>query len=174
VTSSSLVTTIWFIRYKRSKQIFPHNMNFMGLKRSRILRRFQKYKLTLVIKCTQKKISQGASCVETKSLFCNSFFRCILLQENVHIFEIYVKFCVCWYPWSPYCERKKFGPLYTSEWLKMKRSQGQKVFCCCYFRYFWKVWNKSEEYFCWKSKKVKNQPTLLCNMHAVVQDWTIS
>jgi hypothetical protein len=27
--------------------------------------------------------------------------------NKVDIFEIYVKFCVFWYPWSPYCEEKK-------------------------------------------------------------------
>jgi hypothetical protein len=25
---------------------------------------------------------------------------------KVYILEIYVKFCVFWYPWSPYCEKK--------------------------------------------------------------------
>jgi hypothetical protein len=24
----------------------------------------------------------------------------------MYIFEIYVKFCIFWYPWSPYCEKK--------------------------------------------------------------------
>jgi hypothetical protein len=37
--------------YKGPKFVF-HNMDFMGTKRCRILRRFQKYKLTLVTKCT--------------------------------------------------------------------------------------------------------------------------
>jgi hypothetical protein len=32
--------------------IFFHNMDFMDTKRRRILRRFQKYKLNLVTKCT--------------------------------------------------------------------------------------------------------------------------
>jgi hypothetical protein len=35
---------------------------------------------------------------------------------------------------------------------------GSKI-CVCYFRYFWKVCNKSQGYFCWKCKK--NQPTLM-------------
>jgi hypothetical protein len=38
--------TIW-----RSK-IFFHNMDFMEIKRCRILHRLKKYKLTLVTKCT--------------------------------------------------------------------------------------------------------------------------
>jgi hypothetical protein len=37
--------------YKGPK-FFIHNMDFMGIKRYRILRRFQKYKLTLGKKCT--------------------------------------------------------------------------------------------------------------------------
>jgi hypothetical protein len=36
----------------RGPKFFSHNMDFMGIKRRRILRRFQKYKLTLVTKCT--------------------------------------------------------------------------------------------------------------------------
>jgi hypothetical protein len=36
----------------RGPKFFFHNMDFMGIKRCRILRRFQKYKLTLVTKCT--------------------------------------------------------------------------------------------------------------------------
>jgi hypothetical protein len=60
--------------------------------------------------------------------------------------------------------KKFFGPLY-SEWPKkswpmMKRSLGQTIFFC-YFRYFWKDYNKSQGYFCWKCKKVENQHTLL-------------
>jgi hypothetical protein len=31
----------------------------------------------------------------------------------------------------------------------------------CYFRYFWTVCNKSQGKFCWKRKKVHNQPTPL-------------
>jgi hypothetical protein len=59
---------------------------------------------------------------------------------------------------------KNVGPLYSAlpkkSWPMMKRSLGQKN-CFCYFRYFWKVWNKSQGYVCWKCKKVENQPTLL-------------
>jgi hypothetical protein len=36
----------------RGQKIFFHNVGLMGIKRLRILRRFQKYKLTLVTKCT--------------------------------------------------------------------------------------------------------------------------
>jgi hypothetical protein len=31
-----------------------------------------------------------------------SFFRWILLLWQVYIFYFYVKFCIFWYPWSPY------------------------------------------------------------------------
>jgi hypothetical protein len=41
----------------------------------------------------------------------------------------------------------------------MKRSVDKIFFF--YFRYFWKVCNKSQGYFCWKCKKVQNQPTLV-------------
>jgi hypothetical protein len=51
VTASSLVKTFWVMHYKEVKFFF-HNMDFMGIKRCRILCRFQKYKLTLVPKCT--------------------------------------------------------------------------------------------------------------------------
>jgi hypothetical protein len=37
--------------YKGPK-FFIHNINFMGIKRRRILSGFQKYKITLVTKCT--------------------------------------------------------------------------------------------------------------------------
>jgi hypothetical protein len=39
------------IQYKGLKFFF-HNMDFMGIKRRRMLRRFLKYKLTLVTQCT--------------------------------------------------------------------------------------------------------------------------
>jgi hypothetical protein len=37
--------------YKGPK-LFSYNMDFMDIKRRRVLHRFQKYKLTLVTKCT--------------------------------------------------------------------------------------------------------------------------
>jgi hypothetical protein len=43
--------------------------------------------------------------------------------EN-YIFEIYKKFCVFWYPWSPYCE-KKIWPLYTVPVVKNPKSCDQ-------------------------------------------------
>jgi hypothetical protein len=36
----------------KGQKIFFYNKNFIGIKRGRILRRFVKYKLTLVAKCT--------------------------------------------------------------------------------------------------------------------------
>jgi hypothetical protein len=47
----------------------------------------------------------------------------------------------------------------------MKRSLGQKNFFC-YFRYFWKVHNKSQGYFCWKCKKSRKSthPSVESNM----------
>jgi hypothetical protein len=60
-----------------------------------------------------------------------TFFRCILSPRWVYIFEIYVKFCIFWYPWSPYCEKIFFdsyvvhGPkgrdqLWRGHWIKKK------------------------------------------------------
>jgi hypothetical protein len=51
VTASSLVKTFWVMHYIEVKKNV-HNMDFMGIKRCRILCRFQKYILTLVTKCT--------------------------------------------------------------------------------------------------------------------------
>jgi hypothetical protein len=47
--------------YKGPKFCF-HTMGFMGIKRRRVERRFQKYKLVLKTKCT----TQGAFCVVNK------------------------------------------------------------------------------------------------------------
>jgi hypothetical protein len=58
MTASSLVKTFWVMHYIEVQNFVFHNIDFMGIKRCRILRRFQKYKLTLVTKCTQKKIFQ--------------------------------------------------------------------------------------------------------------------
>jgi hypothetical protein len=52
VTASSLVKTFWVMHYIEVQNCILHNMDFMGIKRRRILRSFQKYKLTLVTKCT--------------------------------------------------------------------------------------------------------------------------
>jgi hypothetical protein len=52
VTASSLVKTFWVMHYIEVQKLFFHNMGFMGIKRCRILRRFQKYKLVLKTKCT--------------------------------------------------------------------------------------------------------------------------
>jgi hypothetical protein len=41
VIASSLVKTLWIMHYV--KIFFVHNMDFMGIRRRRILRRFQKY-----------------------------------------------------------------------------------------------------------------------------------
>jgi hypothetical protein len=53
-------------------------------------------------------------------------------------------------------------------WPMMKRSLGPKIFFW-YFRYFWKVCNKNQGYFCWKCKKVQNQPTLIGRMRNLLQ-----
>jgi hypothetical protein len=66
-----------------------HYMDFMGIKRSRILRRFQKYKFTSTTKCTKKKLFKKKECLyytvhspppvyQRKSLSWDIFFRCIL------------------------------------------------------------------------------------------------
>jgi hypothetical protein len=49
VTASWLATSFWVIHYIRVNK--PFSLNFMGVNSGRILLRFQKYKLTLVIKC---------------------------------------------------------------------------------------------------------------------------
>jgi hypothetical protein len=49
-TSIAEVIAFWVMHYR--VQHFFHNVGLMGIKRHRILRRFQKYKLTLVTKCT--------------------------------------------------------------------------------------------------------------------------
>jgi hypothetical protein len=59
-------------------QLFFHNTGFMGIKRRRILPRFQKYKLTFVTKCTFKKLVRknyfqhymGAPCVHYIRISC--------------------------------------------------------------------------------------------------------
>jgi uncharacterized protein YktA (UPF0223 family) len=56
VTASSLVTTFWVMHYIKVQNFFNQNVDFMGIKRRRLLRSFQKYKLTLVTKCTYKKL----------------------------------------------------------------------------------------------------------------------
>jgi hypothetical protein len=56
LTSSYLVMTFWVMHYIRLQHFFFYNMNFMGIQRRRILHRFQKYKRTLVTKCTLKKL----------------------------------------------------------------------------------------------------------------------
>jgi hypothetical protein len=45
------VITFRVMQYIRGQKFFFHNVGLMGIKRRRILRRFQKYKLTLVTKC---------------------------------------------------------------------------------------------------------------------------
>jgi hypothetical protein len=58
VTASSSVPTFWVIHYWyiRVQNFFFHIVDLMGIKRRRILRRFQKYKLTLGTNCTKKKL----------------------------------------------------------------------------------------------------------------------
>jgi hypothetical protein len=51
LASSAEVMTFWVMHYIEAKNCF-HNVGFMGIKRCRIERRFQKYKLVLKTKCT--------------------------------------------------------------------------------------------------------------------------
>jgi hypothetical protein len=46
------VKTFWVTHYVEVQNFFSHNMDFMVIRRRRILHRFQKYKLNLVTKCT--------------------------------------------------------------------------------------------------------------------------
>jgi hypothetical protein len=69
----------------KGPNFFIYNMDFMGIKRHRILRRFQKYKFTSATKCTYKKLLQkkefyyigGPLCTD-KIFIWNIFIRCIL------------------------------------------------------------------------------------------------
>jgi hypothetical protein len=67
VTASSLVKTFWVMNYIdcRGSKIVFHNMDFMAIKRRRILCRFQKYKHTLVTKCTKKRFQDKDFCLYT-------------------------------------------------------------------------------------------------------------
>jgi hypothetical protein len=60
VVASALVTTFWVIQYITSFEvgIFSLNLDYMGIKRRRILYWFQKYKLCILTKCTYKKLFQ--------------------------------------------------------------------------------------------------------------------
>jgi hypothetical protein len=75
-----------------SKMIFFHNIGFMGIKRRRILRRFQKYKLVLVTKCTQNEqikilLHRRPPCVVKQKLYPGfNHSRGILSLIQVYIF----------------------------------------------------------------------------------------
>jgi hypothetical protein len=51
-------------------------------------------------------LHRGPLCTDKNLYPWIPFFSCILSLGQVYIFEIYVKFCIFWYPWSPYCEKK--------------------------------------------------------------------
>ena len=94
----------------------------MGIKKRRILRWFQKCELTLVLKCTYKKLWALKVGKNTFLLYKCHFwllwalitvFRCILSLRQVYIFGISAKFCVFWYPMSPIWE-KSFWPLLST------------------------------------------------------------
>jgi hypothetical protein len=51
LASSAEVMIFWVMHNIEAKNFF-HNVGFMGIKRRRIERRFQKYKLVLKTKCT--------------------------------------------------------------------------------------------------------------------------
>jgi hypothetical protein len=55
LAASSQVYTLRAMQYIWVKNDFFHNIGFKGIKRCRILVRFQKYKLVLVTKCTQNE-----------------------------------------------------------------------------------------------------------------------
>jgi hypothetical protein len=69
-------------------------MDFMGIKRSRILRRLQTYKLTLVTKGTYKKLfkkkefftTQGAPCVQRKIFILEYLFLGAFCHKGKFIF----------------------------------------------------------------------------------------
>jgi hypothetical protein len=109
------------MQYIWVKNDFFRNIGFMGIKRRRILCRFQKYKLVLVTKCTQNELikikdllllHRRPPCVVKHKLYPGfTRFRGILALIQVYIFEIYTKFCVFWYPSWGGLKKKFFGPL---------------------------------------------------------------
>jgi hypothetical protein len=82
------------------------------------------------------------------------FFMCIFILSLrlVYIFEICIKFCVCWYPYTPHCEIFVFTSIYCMA-LKITTSaleaSGLKNICYLLFHIFW-------PYSFWKcTKKTK-------------------
>jgi hypothetical protein len=96
----------------------------MGIKRRRILRRFQKYKLVLVTNAPKTSKSRlkicftvlyrRPPCVVKQKLHPGfTRFRAILSPIQVNIFEIYVKFSVFLIPIMKEFEKKFLDPTYV-------------------------------------------------------------
>jgi hypothetical protein len=90
----------WVIHYIRAQKICFHNVDNMGVKRCRILRRFQKCKLTLVTKCTLKKLFPQNMLNwdlfrKSPNLACFlgiTFFRSILSLSQTNFYVIFPSF----------------------------------------------------------------------------------
>jgi hypothetical protein len=93
--------------------------------------------------------TQGAPCVVKKFFFLESLFNVYFVTNVSLYFWNLRKILHILIPMKSIFLGKNFGPLYSA-W--PKRSLGPKIFFCD-FRYFWKVCNKPQGYFCWKCKK---------------------
>jgi hypothetical protein len=81
-------------------------VGFMGIKRRRILHRFQKYKFALV-KNAPKKLFSKKQAISDSDFEYKLHYRWIFLSlTEGYIFGTYVKFCDFWFNWSQH--RKHF------------------------------------------------------------------
>jgi hypothetical protein len=150
VTTSSLVMTFWVMHYIRVLNFLFTIWTSWVSKDTEFDVDFKNINLPLWQNAPKKVIQEKRMsllhlCIEENLYPGLSFFRCILSQRWVYSFEIYVKFCIFWYPlpMSIHVVKKNFGPLYSGWpkmfWPTMKRSLGQNTFFV-YFCYFWKVY----------------------------------
>jgi hypothetical protein len=97
-----------------------------------------------------------------------NFFRFILSLRLVYIFEIYVKFCVFWYPKSQNCEQKFSDPYTVNDPnCRDQRWRGHWVKIIFFsFSLLFKGIQQPSGYACWKCKKSQNSthPTVQCTV----------
>jgi hypothetical protein len=142
----------------KSPNFFIHNMDFMGIKRRRIWRRFQKYKLALVTKCTQRKVFENE-----EFLYYSGVPLCT--DENLYpgiSFLVHFVSKISLYLWNLCKILNLLIPTKTILWkliLDLYIVHDPKCFdqlwrnhlvktLFVYFHYFWKVCNKPLGYFC--------------------------
>jgi hypothetical protein len=90
---------------------------------------------TCKIKIIFQQSKKSAGCI--RQILCSKqnlypgfpLFRCILSLIQVYIVEIYVKFCVFWYQYTPHCEKNGW-PLYSS------------MYCMTPTRYDLRAWGR--------------------------------